>query len=332
MLRVFPMTLTGAASRWLRNKPSGSIKTSKDLNTKFLSKYCLPARTVKKMEEINDFQQEPDKTLYQAWERFKELLMKCPHYYLTKMQDVILFYNGLDVPTRKILDSKGAIPTRTAADAKFGAPFQQGGQYKAAASGFNQRNNANPSYQERRQSMEESQSKFMSESAKRHEENSNLITEIQGASVSVMPLLTYLNIGLGELAHTKLMIELVDKTVKYPKGIAENVLVGIVKFVFPIDFIILDMPEDVKVPLILERPFLSTAYSKIDVFKRKIILKVGDEKIIFKSMKAASSLIKRVYMLVVENMDGYRDQDMGDIILSEPFCKASCVEARKFDG
>ncbi|GKD01730.1 putative reverse transcriptase domain-containing protein [Tanacetum coccineum] len=88
-----------------------------------------------------------------------------------------------------------------------------------------------------------------------------------------------------------------DKTVKYPKGIAENVLVGIGKFVFPIDFIILDMPEDVKMPLILRRPFLSTAHAKIDVFKRKITLRVGDEKIIFKSVKPASSLIKRVYML-----------------------------------
>nr|GEY20010.1 homeodomain-like protein [Tanacetum cinerariifolium] len=57
------------------------------------------------------------------------------------------------------------------------------------------------------------------------------------------------------------------------------------------------MTEDVKVPLILERPFLSTAYAKIDVFKRKITLRVGDEKIMFKSMKPASSLIKRVYML-----------------------------------
>ncbi|GJZ48462.1 homeodomain-like protein [Tanacetum coccineum] len=112
-----------------------------------------------------------------------------------------------------------------------------------------------------------------------------------------MPLSTYLNLGLGELAHTKLTVELADRTVKYPKGIAENVLVGIGKFVFPIDFIILDMPEDVKVPLILERPFLSTAHAKIDVFKRKITLRVGDEKIIFKSVKPASSLIKRVYMI-----------------------------------
>ncbi|GJY74204.1 hypothetical protein Tco_0478635 [Tanacetum coccineum] len=76
-----------------------------------------------------------------------------------------------------------------------------------------------------------------------------------GASVSVMPLSTYLNLGLGELAHTKLTVELANKTMKYPKGIAENMLVGIGKFVFPIDFIILDMPEDIKVPLIRGRPF-----------------------------------------------------------------------------
>ncbi|GJT16722.1 hypothetical protein Tco_0875428 [Tanacetum coccineum] len=118
-----------------------------------------------------------------------------------------------------------------------------------------------------------------------------------GASVSVMPLLTYLNLGLGKLAHTRLTVELADRTMKYPKGIAKNVLVGIGKFTFPVDFIILDMPEDIKVPLIFERPFLSTARSKIDVYKRKITLRVGEEKIIFKSIKPASSLIRRVYML-----------------------------------
>ncbi|GJZ74306.1 putative reverse transcriptase domain-containing protein [Tanacetum coccineum] len=118
-----------------------------------------------------------------------------------------------------------------------------------------------------------------------------------GASVSVMPLSTYLNLGLGELVHTKLTVKLADRTMKYPKGIAENVQVGIGKFVFPVDFIILDMPEDIKVPLILERLFLSTAHAKIDVYKRKITLRFGEERIIFTSIKPASSLIKRVHML-----------------------------------
>ncbi|GJU87535.1 retrovirus-related pol polyprotein from transposon TNT 1-94 [Tanacetum coccineum] len=69
-----------------------------------------------------------------------------------------------------------------------------------------------------------------------------------GASVSVMPLLTYLNLELGELAHTRLTVELADRTVKYLKGIAENKLVGIGKFTFPVDFIIQNdfMPEDIQ--------------------------------------------------------------------------------------
>ncbi|GKE50515.1 hypothetical protein Tco_1481773, partial [Tanacetum coccineum] len=94
-----------------------------------------------------------------------------------------------------------------------------------------------------------------------------------------MPLSIYLNLGLGELAHTKLTVELADRTVKHPKGITKNVLVGI-------------------------DHFLSTAHAKVDVFKRKITLRVEDEKIIFKSVKPASSLIKRVYMLSLkERMD-----------------------------
>ncbi|GKE37464.1 retrovirus-related pol polyprotein from transposon TNT 1-94 [Tanacetum coccineum] len=118
MLHVLPITLTGAANRWLRNEPSCLITTWEIIKGNFLSKYCPPSRTTKKMEEINNFQQEPNETLYQAWERFKELLLRCPQHYLTSMQEVILFDKGLDVPTRKILDSKGGVPKMSAADAK----------------------------------------------------------------------------------------------------------------------------------------------------------------------------------------------------------------------
>nr|GEV99614.1 hypothetical protein [Tanacetum cinerariifolium] len=71
MLRAFLVSLTGAASKWLRNQPSGSITTW----------------------------EEPDESLFREWERFKELLIKCPQPYLTDVHEVILFYNGLDVPT-----------------------------------------------------------------------------------------------------------------------------------------------------------------------------------------------------------------------------------------
>ncbi|GKE41553.1 hypothetical protein Tco_1468837, partial [Tanacetum coccineum] len=85
MLHVFPISLTRAASRWLRNEPAGSITTWEILKGNFLSKYCPPSRTAKRMEEINNFQQGSDETLYQAWERTKKLLLRCPQHYLTNM-------------------------------------------------------------------------------------------------------------------------------------------------------------------------------------------------------------------------------------------------------
>ncbi|GJZ24544.1 uncharacterized mitochondrial protein-like protein [Tanacetum coccineum] len=103
--------------------------------------------------------------------------------------------------------------------------------------------------------------------------------------------------GLGESAPMKLIIELADRTIKRSKGIAENMLVGIDKFVFPIYFIILDMPEDIEVPLILGRPFLYTTHAKMDVFKRRIALRVGNDKIMFKSDNPTSNIIKKVYVL-----------------------------------
>ncbi|GJU74844.1 hypothetical protein Tco_1266249 [Tanacetum coccineum] len=117
-----------------------------------------------------------------------------------------------------------------------------------------------------------------------------------GASVSVMPFSTYTNPCLGDLSHTRMTIELADRTIKQPKGIAANVLVSISKFIFPINFVILEIPEDNDVPLILGRSFLSTAHVKMDVYKRKVTLRVGEEKLVFKSVKLAFSIINRVFI------------------------------------
>ncbi|GKE31472.1 reverse transcriptase domain-containing protein, partial [Tanacetum coccineum] len=122
-----------------------------------------------------------------------------------------------------------------------------------------------------------------------------------GESVSVMPYSTYTTLGLRDLIPNRLIVELANRTVKRPKGIAKNVLVGIDKFTFPVDFIILDIPEDFKTPLILRRPFLSTAHAIINVFKEKINLSVGNDKIFFKSNKPSSNIIERVYALSLIN-------------------------------
>ncbi|GJT73433.1 putative reverse transcriptase domain-containing protein [Tanacetum coccineum] len=337
MLIGFPMSLTGAVSHWLKNKPSGSITTWKDLKTKFLSKYCPPARNAKKMKEINNFQQEPDENLYQAWERFKELLMKGAISSKTianakvAIQEMAEYsqkwHNGTSrTKSIETYDGLAAIQAQLnnlgreikkvnekVYAAQVGCEQCKGGAYRATALGFYQRNNANPSYQERRQSMEEILSKFMGESEKRHEENSNLIKEIralmdaairnQGASIKTLEIqIGKMSKVLQERGFGSLPCSTKTNPRDHVKSISTIVKADtssirrIRSYQYAI-FIIIDMPEDIKVPLILGRPFLSTAHAKIDVFKRKITLRVGEEKIIFKSFKPASSLIKRVYML-----------------------------------
>ncbi|GJR88213.1 reverse transcriptase domain-containing protein [Tanacetum coccineum] len=80
-----------------------------------------------------------------------------------------------------------------------------------------------------------------------------------GASISLMPYTMYEKLGLGEPKATKMSLELADRSIQYPRGIIENVLIKVDKFVLLIDFVILDMPEDSRVPIILGRPFLATA-------------------------------------------------------------------------
>nr|GFC09258.1 hypothetical protein [Tanacetum cinerariifolium] len=72
-------------------------------------------------------------------------------------------------------------------------------------------------------------------------------------------------------------LELADRTISKPTGVAENVFVKVGKFYFPADFVILDFVADPRVPLILGRPFLNTAHALIDVYKGEITLRHDDQ-------------------------------------------------------
>ncbi|GJS69931.1 hypothetical protein Tco_0702772 [Tanacetum coccineum] len=268
--------------------------------------------------------------------------------------------------------------------------------------------------------MEETLSKFMGELAKRHEENSNLIKEIRASTDAAIrnqgALIKTLEIQIGQMSkNSTLMYDTRQRTIPFPsrlndcyceekKGsyglqfseaysygashIGASVLVNLFS-----PYIIFDMSEDIEVPLFLGRQFLSTAHAKIDIFKRKITVRVGEEKIIFKSVKPPSSLIKRVYMLslrermeldlearlmgetfvlnrslnplfgdyielndlniplklrrdqvddlmptieedfaVLEDMDAYRNEGIGDVIFGELFLREVGINARLFEG
>ena len=86
MLRVFPMTLTGIAKRWIDRLPAGTVNTWNLLKKHFIQRFCPPSRTAKQLEEIHNFRQEEDETLYQAWERFCDLLYRCPTHDINNQQ------------------------------------------------------------------------------------------------------------------------------------------------------------------------------------------------------------------------------------------------------
>ena len=96
-----------------------------------------------------------------------------------------------------------------------------------------------------------------------------------------MPLSIFRSLGLGDMTTTNMSLQLSDHSIKKPHGVIEDVLVKVDKFIFPVDFVLLDFEEDRSCPLILGRPFLNTGKAIIDVHESKLTFRVGDEKVDF---------------------------------------------------
>nr|GEZ88840.1 hypothetical protein [Tanacetum cinerariifolium] len=100
-----------------------------------------------------------------------------------------------------------------------------------------------------------------------------------GASINLMPLSVWKKLGLLELISTRMTLELANRAIYTPAGIARDVFVLVGKFTFPADFVIVDYESDPRVPLILGRPFLWTAHALIDVHGEEMILLDGGERL-----------------------------------------------------
>ncbi|GJY93581.1 reverse transcriptase domain-containing protein [Tanacetum coccineum] len=109
-----------------------------------------------------------------------------------------------------------------------------------------------------------------------------------GASINLMPLSIWKKLQLSGLTETKMVLELADRTISKPTGVAENVFVKVGKFYFPADFVVLDFIADPRVPLILGRPFLRTAHALIDVYEGEITLRNDDQSLTLKCGDAPS--------------------------------------------
>ncbi|GKD64353.1 reverse transcriptase domain-containing protein [Tanacetum coccineum] len=102
-----------------------------------------------------------------------------------------------------------------------------------------------------------------------------------GASINLMPLSVWKKLSLPELTPTCMTLELADRSITQPIGIAEDVDVKVGKFQFSADFVVVDFDADPRVPLILGRSFLKTGRALIDVYEGELTLRVGKEAVTF---------------------------------------------------
>ncbi|KAH9735037.1 hypothetical protein KPL71_017612 [Citrus sinensis] len=110
-----------------------------------------------------------------------------------------------------------------------------------------------------------------------------------GASINLMPLSMFKQLGVGECRPTTVTLQLTDRSHAYPEEKIEDVLVKVDKFIFPVDFIVLDFEADKEVPIILGRPFLATGKTLIDVKKEELTMRVNDQQVTFNVLDAMKS-------------------------------------------
>ncbi|CAN6541458.1 unnamed protein product [Malus baccata var. baccata] len=117
-------------------------------------------------------------------------------------------------------------------------------------------------------------------------------------------ILFFQKLGEGELKPTSVSLQLADRSVTYPLGILEDVIIKVDKFYLPSDFIVLDMEEDKEVPLILGRPFMATARTLIDVEAGTLTLRVQGESVVFKLFEAIKRHFEPEECFRVDVLDG----------------------------
>ncbi|GJZ57561.1 reverse transcriptase domain-containing protein [Tanacetum coccineum] len=134
--------------------------------------------------------------------------------------------------------------------------------------------------------------KFLIPCALQELDRTNALAD-SGASINLLPHSIYKQLGLGALKPTRMTLELANRSVTHPMGIAEDVVVRVDGFTFLADFVVVNFEPDPRVPIILGRPFLRTAKALIDLYEEKLTLRVGSDELVFYADKSEKSKNKK---------------------------------------
>nr|GFB08975.1 reverse transcriptase domain-containing protein [Tanacetum cinerariifolium] len=364
-LYLFPHSLTHHATAWFDRLPRNSINTFEQIAKMFLGKYFLPSMLTKLRNEITNSRQRPDESLFEAYERYKLSIDRCPNHNMLPVTQIDTFYNGLTLRHRDTINDTSAqrsessssitssfdleISALEAEMAKInenrmrvlqvnqqvkavtpncetcGGPYsfndcpatvgQIQNVYAAGAYqvhedeycfifGFG--NSPSPTNQTlltnkdklselaRTPLNEHCSAVLLKKFLEKLEDPDKFLIPCDflrmaeclalvnlGASIYLMPLSVWNKLSLSDLSPTCMTLELVDRLISCPVGVAKDIFVKVGTFHFPTDFVVVDFDANPQVPLILGRSFLKTGRALIDVFEGEPTLHVGKEAITF---------------------------------------------------
>nr|GEV13538.1 reverse transcriptase domain-containing protein [Tanacetum cinerariifolium] len=278
-----------AAHRWLEKKPPRSIHTWEDLISKFINEFFPSSRTTNLRNEISNFQQWFDESFHEAWDRYKDLLRACPHHGFSELHQLDTFYNALNPADQDSLNvtAGGNLLERSTQDVLMiiENKSKQTSAVTTAMTAMLKQFQATPPPAPVKAKMLKA---LLSNNEKLQElANTPLNENCSAVILKKLPeklrdpgkFLIPCGFSLPELIPTRMTLELANRAICTPAGIARDVFVSVGKFTFLADFVIVDYESDPRVPLILGRPFLRTAHALIEVYGEEMILRDGDERL-----------------------------------------------------
>ncbi|GJS07048.1 reverse transcriptase domain-containing protein [Tanacetum coccineum] len=305
-LMLFPFSLEGSARIWLEKEPPRSILTWDDLVSKFINQFFPPSKTTNLRNEITRFQQRFDESYVvqplvvpvvhhesisepvnapvsasrpnqkasipfpsrrnderrhekanDQIEKFYEILKDLS--FVISFTDALMLMPKFDSTLKTLIGNKEKLSemARTPLNENCSAVILNKLPKKLGDPG-----------------------RFLIPCEFSGINTCNALADL-GASINLMPYSVWKNLSLPELTPTCMTLELADRSISEPIGIAEDVYVTVGKFQFPADFVVVDFEPDPRVPLILGRSFLKTSRALIDVYEGEITLRVGREAITF---------------------------------------------------